>query len=142
MKSKHVLILFLLVCTLSSYSDASYKKKGITFFKGSWEEALIKAKEENKYIFVDFYATWCAPCKKLKRTSFKDSKVGDYYNKNFINVSIDAESREGIKIARKYGVSSYPTLIITDYNGKQRTRTTGFKKPYILINFGRRIVPQ
>ncbi|GGG18628.1 hypothetical protein GCM10011344_19030 [Dokdonia pacifica] len=141
MKSKYVLILFFLACTLSSYSDTPYKKKGISFFKGSWEEALIKAKEENKYVFVDFYATWCAPCKQLKRTSFKDRKVGDYYNKNFINVSIDAESREGIKIARRYGVSSYPTLIITDYNGKKRTKTTGFKKPHILINFGRRIVP-
>ena len=73
--------------------------------------------------------------------SFKDAKVGEYYNKNFINVTIDAESREGIKIARRYGISSYPTLIITDYNGKPRTKTTGFKKPYILINFGRRIVP-
>lgn len=141
MKNKYALILITLVLTLSSYSDTPYRKKGISFFKGSWEEALAKAKKENKYVFVDFYATWCAPCKKLKRTSFKDPKVGEYYNKNFINVTIDAESREGIKIARRYGVSSYPTLIITDYNGKPRTKTTGFKKPYILINFGRRIVP-
>ncbi|WP_299216151.1 thioredoxin fold domain-containing protein [uncultured Dokdonia sp.] len=141
MKSKHLFLLLFLACTLSSYNDASYEKKGITFFKGSWEEALIKAKKENKYIFIDFYATWCGPCKKLKRTSFKDPKVGAYYNKNFINISIDAESKEGIKIARRYGVSSYPTLIITDYNGKKKTKTTGFKKPHILINFGRRIVP-
>lgn len=141
MKSKHIFILFFLAYTLSSYSDATYKKKGITFFKGNWEEALTKAKEENKFVFVDFYATWCGPCKQLKRKTFKDTKVGDYYNKNFISISIDAESREGIKIARKYGVTSYPTLIITDYNGKKRTKTTGFKKPHILINFGRRIVP-
>lgn len=140
MKSKYLLLLTFLVCTLSSYSDLPLKK-GITFFKGSWEEALIKAKEENKYIFIDFYATWCGPCKKLKRTSFKDPEVGTYFNKNFISISIDAESKEGIKIARRYGVSSYPTLIITDATGKQKTRTTGFKKPYILINFGRRIVP-
>lgn len=141
MKSNHVFLLFFLACTLSSYSDAPLKKKGIAFFKGSWEEALIKAKEENKYIFIDFYTTWCGPCKKLKRTSFKDPEVGTYFNKNFINLSIDAESREGIEIARRYGVSSYPTLVITDHTGKQKTRTTGFKKPYILINFGRRIVP-
>lgn len=140
MKSKYLLLLTFLVCTLSSYSDPPLKK-GITFFKGSWEEALIKAKEENKYVFIDFYATWCGPCKKLKHTSFKDSDVGTYFNKNFINISIDAESKEGIKIARRYGVSSYPTLIITDPTGKQKTRTTGFKKPHILINFGRRIVP-
>lgn len=141
MKSKHIPLLFFLALVVSSYNDAPLKKKGITFFKGSWEEALIKAKEENKHIFIDFYATWCGPCKKLKRTSFRDSDVGAYFNTNFINLSIDAESKEGIKIARKYGVSSYPTLVITDHTGKQKTRTTGFKKPYILINFGKRIVP-
>ena len=141
MKSNHVILLFFLVCTLSSYSDAALKRKGITFFKGSWEEALIKAKEENKYVFIDFYKTWCGPCKKLKRTSFKDPEVGAYFNKNFINISIDAESKEGIKIARRYSVSAYPTLVITDHTGKQKTRSVGFKKPYILSNFVRRIVP-
>jgi len=141
MKSHKIAFFLFLVFALSSYNETNYRKKGISFFKGSWEEALLKAKEENKFVFVDFYATWCGPCKKLKRTSFKDSKVGDYYNKNFINITIDAESKEGIKIARQYGVTSYPTLIITDYNGRKRTKTTGFKKPHILINFGRRIIP-
>ncbi len=141
MKSHKIAFFLFLAFALSSYNETNYRKKGISFFKGSWEEALLKAKEENKFVFVDFYATWCGPCKKLKRTSFKDSKVGDYYNKNFINITIDAESKEGIKIARQYGVTSYPTLIITDYNGRKRTKTTGFKKPHILINFGRRIIP-
>lgn len=140
MKIHKIAIFLCLALVLSSYSDRPYKKKGINFFKGSWQQALKQAKKENKFVFVDFYTTWCGPCKKLKRT-FKDPKVGDYFNKNFINVSIDAESEEGRKIAYKYGVTSYPTLIITDYKGKKRTRTTGFKKPYILINFGRRLVP-
>lgn len=140
MKTKHLFLLLSIACLLSSYSEAPYKK-GIRFFKGSFEEALAQAKEEDKPIFIDFYATWCAPCKQLKRTSFKDAAVGDYYNENFINVSIDAESKQGIHIARYYNVSSYPTLIIADYNGKKLTTTTGFKKPYILINFGRRVIP-
>lgn len=136
-------LFFLLLSSLylsSSYTEAPYKK-GIRFYKGSFEDALAQAKEENKPVFIDFYATWCGPCKELKRTSFKDSKVGDYYNEHFINVSIDAESKEGIDIARYYKVASYPTLVIADYNGRKLTSTTGFKKPYILINFGRRVIP-
>lgn len=140
MKTKYTIILVIIFGLFSSHTEVTYKK-GIDFYKGSFEEALAKAEEEGKPVFVDFYATWCAPCKALKRTSFKDSDVGDYYNKNFINVSIDAESKEGKNIARYYGVGSYPTMIITDYLGRKITSTSGFKKPYILISFGRRVIP-
>ena len=141
MKTKYFILTSILIGLLaSSYTEAPYKK-GIHFYKGSFEEALAQAEKEKKPVFVDFYATWCAPCKALKRTSFKDGDVGDYYNKNFINVSIDAESKEGKHIARYYGVGSYPTMVITDYNGRKITSTSGFKKPYILISFGRRVIP-
>ena len=140
MKIKHFLLLTGIVFFFSSYTETPIKK-GIDFYKGSFEDALAQAQKENKAVFIDFYTTWCGQCKILKRTSFKDADVGDYYNKNFINVAIDAESKEGVRIARYYGVSSYPTLVIADYNGRKITSTTGVKKPYILINFGRRVVP-
>ena len=142
MKYYKIILVLLLAFVCSSSNTPDYKKgKGIAFFKGTWEEALTKAKEEDKFIFLEFYATWCPPCKKLKRTSFKDQKVGSYYNKNFINITIDAESKEGLEIARRYGVKTYPTLFIVDANGQPRAKSTGFKKPHILINFGRRVVP-
>lgn len=116
-------------------------RKGIKFFKGSWEEALAEAKQENKYIFLDIYASWCGPCKKLKRTTFKDEAVGNYFNSNFINMTMDGETKEGLELAEKYDIRAYPTLLIIDPNGKKMTKTVGFKRPRILINFGRRIVP-
>ena len=119
----------------------SAKNEGIVFFKGSFQEALAKAKAENKPVFVDVYATWCGPCKQLKKKTFKDEKVGDYYNKNFINVAIDGESKEGEMVARKYGVQGYPTLLIVDFDGNLKTKQVGFVEPHILINFGKRIVP-
>lgn len=104
-------------------------------------EALDKARKENKPVFLDVYASWCGPCKKLKKSTFKDEEVGEYFNKNFICVAIDGETEEGKAILDKYKVRSYPTLIIADYEGNMRTKTTGFVKPHILINFGKRIVP-
>jgi len=116
------------------------KKSGIAFFKGSLKEALAVAKVENKFIFADVYATWCGPCKKLK-TTFKDAEVGAYFNKNFINIRIDGETEDGIKWRNRYGVRSYPTLLIIGSDGNVKTRAEGFMKPRILINFGRRIMP-
>lgn len=142
MNLRLIFSLIVLVYFSSSFTTSDVnKKKGIIFFKGTWKEALAQAKKENKPIFLDIYATWCGPCKQLKRTTFKDREVGTYFNSNFINVSIDGESDEGRLLAQKYQVNAYPTLLIIDQNGYQKTKSVGFLKPYILINFGRRIVP-
>ena len=139
---KKILLLFITLFLVSfTSSEKMVYKKGIDFFKGTYTEALAKAKEENKPVFLDVYASWCGPCKKLKKTTFKDEEVGEYFNKNFICVAIDGETEEGKAILDKYRVRSYPTLIIADYEGNMRTKTTGFVKPRILINFGKRIVP-
>lgn len=116
--------------------------EGIQFFKGTFQEALEKAKTENKPIFLDLYATWCGPCKKLKKTTFKDDEVGAYFNSHFINLAIDGETPEGKKLMQKYDARSYPSLFILDSNGIVKTSATGFHKPHQLVNFGRRIVPQ
>ncbi len=139
---KNFVILFIILFFLSfSSKEVKPYKKGIVFFKGTYTEALAKAKAENKPIFLDVYATWCGPCKKLKKTTFKDEMAGDYFNKNFICIAIDGETQEGAAIIHKYRVRSYPTLIIADYEGNMRTKTTGFLQPQVLINFGKRIVP-
>jgi len=114
---------------------------GIQFFKGTFREALEKAQTENKPIFLDIYATWCGPCKMLKRKTFSDKEVGDYYNANFINFAVDGETTEGNELAHMYKIQGYPTLLILDKNGKQLTKQVGFVEPHILVNFGKRIVP-
>jgi thiol:disulfide interchange protein len=131
----------LLLLLINSRSENKATKMGIDFFKGTFSEALAASKETGKPIFIDFYTTWCGPCKQLKKVSFKDKAVGEYYNKNFICISVDAEKGEGIEVARQYNVRSYPTLLIINNNGAVKARTEGFMKPYILINFGRRVVP-
>lgn len=114
---------------------------GIQFFKGTFQEALEKAATENKPIFLDIYATWCGPCKMLKKRTFSDKEVGDYYNANFINIAVDGETKEGRELINNYQVNSYPTLLILDKKGKQLTKQVGFVEPHILVNFGKRIVP-
>ncbi len=109
---------------------------GISFIEGDWKKALAKAKAEKKLIFVDAYATWCGPCKKLQKEVFPDAAVGTYFNKNYINITIDVEQGQGIEFAQKYGVEVLPTLYITDENGNPITYTKGYMSASDLLKFG------
>ncbi|HEX9980993.1 MAG TPA: thioredoxin family protein [Flavobacterium sp.] len=134
-----LVVLFFLLTPFATVKETT-AGKGIDFFEGTFKEALAEAKKSGKPVFIDFYATWCGPCKKLKKT-FRDKAVGDYFNKNFINISVDGETAEGARLLNQFRVNSYPTLLIVNADGKQLTKSTGYLEPYILINFGRRIVP-
>ncbi|WP_304132476.1 thioredoxin family protein [Mesonia mobilis] len=57
-------------------SEENTTKKGIDFYNGNYEEALQKAKTEEKLVFVYLYADWCGVCKSLKKNTLKDKKVG------------------------------------------------------------------
>ena len=109
---------------------------GISFIEGDWKKALAKAKAEKKLIFVDAYATWCGPCKKLQNEVFPDAAVGSFFNKNYINITIDVEKGQGVEFAQKYGVEVLPTLYITDENGNPITYTKGYMSASDLLKFG------
>ncbi len=123
MNIKKILLILLVLS-----SATGIKAQGIEFFKGSWEEALEAAKEQDKIIFVDAYTTWCGPCKRMAKNVFPDAKVGEVYNQHFIPMKIDMEKGEGPKFARKYRVASYPTLLYIDGEGKIVHRQVGAQK--------------
>jgi thiol:disulfide interchange protein len=100
---------------LSVFAQA--EQTGIQFFEGTYEEALNKAAEENKLIFMDAYTTWCGPCKWMSRNTFTDASVADFFNENFINVKMDMERGEGPGLARKFRIRGYPTLLFLDAQG-------------------------
>ena len=98
---------------------------GIQFFHGSFDEAKAKALKENKIIFMDAFAEWCGPCKRMAATVFTDDKVGQFFNDNFINLKMDMEKGEGPKLADKFDVTAYPSLIFINEKGEQIHKAVG-----------------
>ncbi|NJN77377.1 MAG: thioredoxin family protein [Saprospiraceae bacterium] len=111
-------------------------QKGIEFFHGTFEEALEESKTQGKLIFVDAYAEWCGPCKRMAATVFKEESVGNYYNSNFINMKIDMEKGEGPALAKKYRVSAYPTFFFIDENGEIVATAKGGRQTEQFIELG------
>jgi thiol:disulfide interchange protein len=114
--------------------------EGIQFHQGNWNEALQIAQESEKLIFLDVYATWCGPCKKLKTTTFANAEVGTYFTQNFINVAVDGEAGEGIELAKKYGVRGYPTLLFINSKGEVVKQTAGYHNPSQLLKLGETVL--
>lgn len=118
---KLILVLAVMLIGVSGYGQ------GISFDHSDWSAIMAKAKAENKIVFVDFHTEWCGPCKNMAATTFMDEKVGEVFNKRFINAKIDAEKGEGVELAKKYDVKAYPTMLFIDAQGEVVHRIVGGK---------------
>ena len=72
------------------------------------------AKKEKKPIFIDFYTQWCGPCLNMAENIFTLGSVGNFYNDHFVCLKIDAETGEGVELAKKYEVASFPTFVFVN----------------------------
>lgn len=120
---KKILMMALLVLLGSTTLKA--QTGGVDFKEAKLSELLAQAGKENKYLFVDVYAVWCGPCKYMANQVFTQTKVGDYFNKTFVNAKFDAEKGEGVDVAKKYGVKAYPTFLILNSKGDEVGRIVG-----------------
>jgi thiol-disulfide isomerase/thioredoxin len=116
-------LLYLLFAFLLS---PSLFAQGITFFEGSWDEAVKKAAEEEKFIFVDAYTTWCGPCKWMDANVFNEAPVADFIGKHFIAVKLDMEKEgDGKAMAERMQVRSYPTFLFFNSADEPVHRSVG-----------------
>ena len=70
----------------------------------------------DKKVLVDFYATWCGPCKML-------SPILEKVESNIKVIKVDTDKFDDLAV--KYGIMSIPTLILFE-KGKEVKRNVGF----------------
>ena len=132
---KNILLLSLLSALLlfsnckgsKGTSGSKFKNQpGVQFVSSqSLTAVLEQAEHENKLVFVDFYTSWCLPCKMMDEEVFPDKAMGDYFKENFISYKVDAEKGNGINLATIYNTKTFPTLIFMDARGRTIERNEG-----------------
>ncbi len=123
MKNYYKFALLLVIALIMGFKAANADE--IAFEKGTFNEVLQKAKEQNKIVMIDFVTDWCIWCKHLDMRVYNNKKVVRYAEENQINWKTDAE-KEGKDLAKKYGVSGYPTLVFVDSDGNEIDKIVGF----------------
>lgn len=108
----------------------------IQFQSVSWDDAMEIARKEDKLVFVNTYTDWCEPCKVIEDYAYTDLEVGNFYNKNFINVRLDMEEYPGLEIGEKYEIGVYPTMLFINKEGQLIHRGCGSMDAAELLQLG------
>jgi len=129
---------FLLLGILIPFTLIAQQKEGIKFSQEtSWDLVVNKARKENKYIFVDLFATWCGPCKWMDKEVFSKENVGNLINTNFVSIKLQCDTTKNdndfIKnwhndvksICLKYNINTFPTYLFFSPNGEPVHRQNG-----------------
>lgn len=87
-------------------------------------------KETNKpnLVVVDFFATWCGPCRILG--PILENVAGEVKDVDIYKVDVD----ENEKIARNFGIMSIPTIVLIK-DGKEVARNVGLMNYDNLLEF-------
>ena len=83
------------------------------------DDALARAKIENKLVLADMSAIWCATCRKLDKEVFASATVRKVIDERYIYSRTEYESKEGEAFMQRYSVIGFPTVLILDADGNK-----------------------
>ena len=100
----------------------------VAWFQGGFDDAVREASKAHKLVLVDFRIAICDACAKLDTDTYSNAAVASAM-KDFVCVTIDAQSKAGAPLARRFVVSGYPTLVFLDPDGAVRDRIVATLPP-------------
>ncbi len=85
----------------------------------------------NRPILIDLWAEWCSPCRVIAPML---EKIAHEFGESLGIAKIEVDEGENMKIAGKYQVRGFPTLILIQ-NGEERGRFSGAKPLHFIREF-------
>lgn len=97
----------------------------ITLTKGNFEDEVLKSEIP---VLVDFWASWCGPCKMLAPTV---AQIAEEYSGKIKVGKVNVDEEESL--SREYGIVSIPTVILFK-NGKPEKTSIGLVPKETLVS--------
>src|SRR5205814_4122338 len=109
----------------AAIASAPDPKSGIAWQMASSDaevdRAFALAKQSGKQVFLYWGAVWCPPCNQVKATLFSRPDFVER-SRAFIPVYVDGDKPGAQKVASRFKVSGYPTMILFKPDGAEVTR--------------------
>jgi len=130
----------LIVLTLLVTTNVFAGGKKVKFKKGTLEKIQKIAKKKNKIIFIDFYADWCGPCKRMDKDVLSQKEVINFFNSNFVNYKLNVDGKYAFIHKINYEVDSLPTYVWIKPNGEVIVKYKGTCSKRIFMSQARTAV--
>ena len=153
----YLIIIFYLISSSVSYSierpeiknlivhKDKKKIKNIEFIKSEGQKVSLNNFKSNPLI-INFWATWCAPCKKEMPSLDKLKSIDEFKDIHIIPINIGGDTIEkskkffkeleinnlkifsgsGEKFSEKFKIRGLPTTVLIDKNGYEFARIVGY----------------
>ncbi|XP_038893273.1 thioredoxin H1-like [Benincasa hispida] len=102
---------------------------------GSWKQQLLKAKQYNKLVVVNFTATWCGPCRTM--APVLEDLASKMRNNDVLFLKVDVD--ELMSVANELGVGALPSFQFFK-NGKLVDKFVGARKDVLHSTVSKHVV--
>lgn len=118
-----VLAVFVLL-RRSAFEELFYNAIGYKFpeskipWRGDFDAALAEAKEKGKPVLLVFGATWCPPCKTMKRNVWPDEEVTKAVEQGFVPMYVDVDEEKHSQLSARYRILGIPAVLVLNAEGE------------------------
>ena len=103
---------------------AAHAEQGVAWRTGDVDAVFAAAKATKMPVFLYWGAKWCPPCNQVKATIFNRQDFIER-SRHFAPVYVDGDTASAQRLASRFKVSGYPTMILFTPDGKEITRLPG-----------------
>ena len=89
-------------------------------------------------VVIDFFATWCGPCKMMDKETWPHKDVVAWVEKNAILIKVDVD-KEGA-LAKEFNLTFMPTVVFLKADKSEISRFSGGYPASEFVSFGNKVL--